>query len=1503
MFDKKPAFPVRLFDRGAPFVLDGGLEPAVSKSQRRRLFALLRMAHRVIGLVRRHLGVGLFGPSAALKVSDRARVVLPLVTRSIHFSSVISLFCASIIIRPEEVRAAKVDVSFPAGVLNTCISQASGTVYRVNHGNTNNATAGGIMPGSGPGTYGWVSGCATIGTGLGYTVLGSFANGGNFTGVTAIGLGARAGANFATAVGVESVATGEASSAYGTGSIASANNAISIGGGGAAKLGANLSTRATANGAIAIGVNDTSGAAATAVNAIALGPQSLAARDGAVAIGLAAAANGNVGDIALGSNSTTQLVVNTTGTNINGASYSFAGSNATSTVSIGSSTAPRTMTNLAAGRLAATSTDAINGSQLFSTNQAVEAVGNRVTKNEGDISSLQTGLATTNTNVTNLGNRVTTVDDRVTNLSQTIGSGAIGLVRQNGADAQLTVGAETGGTNVNMAGTSGNRTVSGVATGVVAATSTDAINGSQLFSTNQAVEAVGNRVTKNEGDISSLQTGLATTNTNVTNLGNRVTTVDDRVTNLSQTIGSGAIGLVRQNGADAQLTVGAETGGTNVNMAGTSGNRTVSGVATGVVAATSTDAINGSQLFSTNQAVEAVGNRVTKNEGDISSLQTGLATTNTNVTNLGNRVTTVDDRVTNLSQTIGSGAIGLVRQNGADAQLTVGAETGGTNVNMAGTSGNRTVSGVATGVVAATSTDAINGSQLFSTNQAVEAVGNRVTKNEGDISSLQTGLATTNTNVTNLGNRVTTVDDRVTNLSQTIGSGAIGLVRQNGADAQLTVGAETGGTNVNMAGTSGNRTVSGVATGVVAATSTDAINGSQLFSTNQAVEAVGNRVTKNEGDISSLQTGLATTNTNVTNLGNRVTTVDDRVTNLSQTIGSGAIGLVRQNGADAQLTVGAETGGTNVNMAGTSGNRTVSGVATGVVAATSTDAINGSQLFSTNQAVEAVGNRVTKNEGDISSLQTGLATTNTNVTNLGNRVTTVDDRVTNLSQTIGSGAIGLVRQNGADAQLTVGAETGGTNVNMAGTSGNRTVSGVATGVVAATSTDAINGSQLFSTNQAVEAVGNRVTKNEGDISSLQTGLATTNTNVTNLGNRVTTVDDRVTNLSQTIGSGAIGLVRQNGADAQLTVGAETGGTNVNMAGTSGNRTVSGVATGVVAATSTDAINGSQLFSTNQAVEAVGNRVTKNEGDISSLQTGLATTNTNVTNLGNRVTTVDDRVTNLSQTIGSGAIGLVRQNGADAQLTVGAETGGTNVNMAGTSGNRTVSGVATGVVAATSTDAINGSQLFSTNQAVEAVGSKIDQVVNATNNTIQYDIDQRGTRRNSVTLQGGDVNNPVVLSNVAVGSKDTDAVNLSQMRDSSKDTLSSANEYTDARSQQIVSQVQTHVKGYVENASTGILDEAKKHTNDRFNLLSGEISGVRREAHQAAAIGLAAASLRFDDRPGKLSAAIGGGMWRGAGAAAFGLGYTSPDQQMRFNVSATTGGGDWGVGVGMSFTLN
>lgn len=138
-------------------------------------------------------------------------------------------------------------------------------------------------------------------------------------------------------------------------------------------LGSNSKTGA--QGAIAVGTH----AEATAMDAIAIGNNTLA---------------DNANSVALGTNSVTDAVVNTTSATIGGKVYNFAGTNALSTVSVGSDSRSsangaadykRTITNVAAGRVSATSTDAVNGSQL---NATIEAIN----KNHQDIADTATGL-------------------------------------------------------------------------------------------------------------------------------------------------------------------------------------------------------------------------------------------------------------------------------------------------------------------------------------------------------------------------------------------------------------------------------------------------------------------------------------------------------------------------------------------------------------------------------------------------------------------------------------------------------------------------------------------------------------------------------------------------------------------------------------------------------------------------------------------------------------------------------------------------------------------------------------------------------------------------------------------------------------------------------------------------------------------------------------------------------------------------------------------------------
>lgn len=153
---------------------------------------------------------------------------------------------------------------------------------------------------------------------------------------------------------------------------------------------------------------------------------------------------------------------------------------------------------------------------------------------------------------------------------------------------------------------------------------------------------------------------------------------------------------------------------------------------------------------------------------------------------------------------------------------------------------------------------------------------------------------------------------------------------------------------------------------------------------------------------------------------------------------------------------------------------------------------------------------------------------------------------------------------------------------------------------------------------------------------------------------------------------------------------------------------------------------------------------------------------------------------------------------------------------------------------------------------------------------------------------------MLLRNVATGIRLTDAANTGQVAGAKAE----ANAYTDRS----VAAASTAGTAYTDAAVAGV----QRQTNafgSQLAILGQQLDTVRAEARRGAAIGLAAGALRFDDRPGKISLAAGGGAWRGETAASFGLGYTLPDGSGRVNATGVTAGRDFGFGAGASFTPN
>ena len=243
----------------------------------------------------------------------------------------------------------------------------------------------------------------------------------------------------------------------------------------------------------------------TTDNAYAVGNNSTASADGAMILGSTASVTGkngvalgnntkvaNENAVAIGNGSETAAAVATQSATINGEAHNFAGVNPTSTVSVGKAGAERTITNVAAGRISATSTDAINGSQLYAMTteidkgvvyagdvKAAAAPDNKFTQKLGTQTNIVGGVTDesklSDNNIGVVSNGTDTLNVKLAkDLNVESVTTGTTVINNNG----LTIGGKSfitpNGINAN------NTPITNVADGNVAPNSKDAVNGGQL---------------------------------------------------------------------------------------------------------------------------------------------------------------------------------------------------------------------------------------------------------------------------------------------------------------------------------------------------------------------------------------------------------------------------------------------------------------------------------------------------------------------------------------------------------------------------------------------------------------------------------------------------------------------------------------------------------------------------------------------------------------------------------------------------------------------------------------------------------------------------------------------------------------------------------------------------------------------------------------------------------------------------------------------------------------
>ncbi|MDI0764899.1 YadA-like family protein [Escherichia coli] len=954
----------------------------------------------------------------------------------------------------------------------------------------------------------------------------------------AIAMGAESkAAENATAVGTNAEANGLNSIALGSGSIADVDNTIALGN----------QSQAVAAGAIAIGQgNKADGANAIAlgngsitggVNAIALGQGSYAGLENGTAIGAQASAQGK-NSVALG-----------------------AGSVATDadTVSVGNTTAQRQIVNMAAGDISTTSTDAINGSQLY-------AISKSVADNLG-------GGATVN------------AQGVVTSPNYRLKSGIFGTVGDalTGLDNNTLQWDSLKKAYSAAHGTDTTSTITNVKDGAISDTSKDAVNGSQLKTTNDNVATNTANITTNTNSINTLTdsvddlkddallwNGTAFSAAHGTEATSKITNVKDGDLTAGSTDAVNGSQLKTTNDNVATNTTNITNltdsvgdlkddallwNGTAFSAAhGTDATSKITNVKDGDLTAGSTDAVNGSQLKTTNDAVAAN--------------TTNIATNTTNITNLTDAVDSLGDDSLLWNATAGA----FSAAHGTDATSKI------TNVKD--------------GDLTAGSTDAVNGSQLKTTNDAVAAN--------------TTNIATNTTNITNLTDAVDSLGDD--SLLWNATAGAFSAAHGTEATSKIT----------------------NVKDGDLTAGSTDAVNGSQLKTTNDAV--------------ATNTTNIATNTTNITNLTDAVDSLGDD--SLLWNATAGAFSAKHgTNGTDSKIT----------------------NLLAGTVSSDSTDAINGSQLYGLADSFTSYlgGGADISDAGVLTGPTYTIGGTDYN--NVGDALAAIN---TSFSTSLGDALLWDATAKVGDGAFSAGRGTDNTA---------SIITNVADGAISSTSSDAINGSQLYDTSKYIADTlgGNAEVNADGTITAPTYAIA--GGSYSNVGDALeaidTTLDDALLwDATANDGNGAFSAGR--GVDKTASV-------------------ITNVADGAISSTSSDAINGSQLYTTNKYIaDALGGDAEVNaDGSITAPSYTIA--NAEYNNVGDALDALDDNALLWDATANDGAGAYNASHDGKASI---------------------ITNVADGNIGEGSTDAINGSQLFNTNMLIQQNSEIINQLAGNTSET-------------------------------------------------------------------------------------------------------------------------------------------------------------------------------------------
>ncbi|MEB7194552.1 YadA-like family protein [Escherichia coli] len=1203
----------------------------------------------------------------------------------------------------------------------------------------------------------------------------------------ALGASSVASEENAIALGRSSVASGTDSLAFGRQSLASAANAIAIG----AETEAAENATAIGNNAKAKGTNSMAmgfGSLADKVNTIALGNGSQALADNAIAIGQGNKADG-VDAIALGNGSQSRglnTIALGTASNATGDKSLALGSNSSAnginsvalgadsiadldnTVSVGNSSLKRKIVNVKNGAIKSDSYDAINGSQLYAISDSVAkrlGGGAAVDVDDGTVTAPTYNLKNGSKN--NVGAALAVLDENTLQWDQTKG-------KYSAAHGSSSPTASV---------------ITDVADGTISASSKDAVNGSQLKATNDDVEANTANIATNTSNIATNTANIATNTTNILD---------------------------------------------------------------GTVTATSSDAINGSQLYdlSSNIATYFGGNASVNTDGVFTGPTYKIG--ETNYYNVGDALAAINS---SFSTSLGDALLW-------DA-------TAGKFSAKHGTNGDASViTDVADGEISDSSSDAVNGSQLHGVSSyVVDALGGGAEVNaDGTITAPTYTIA--NADYDNVGDALnaidTTLDDALLWDADAGENGAFSAA--HGKDKTASV-------------------ITNVANGAISAASSDAINGSQLYTTNKYIaDALGGDAEVNaDGTITAPTYTIA--NAEYNNVGDALDALDDNALLWDETANGGAGAYNASHDGKASI---------------------ITNVANGSISEDSTDAVNGSQLNATNMMIE-------QNTQIINQLAGNTDATYIQENGAGiNYVRTNDDGLAfndASAQGVGATAIGYNSVAKGDSSVAIGQGSYSdvdTGIALGSSSvssrviakGSRDTSITENGVVIGY--DTTDGELLGALSigddgkyrQIINVADGSEAHDAVTVRQLQNAIGAVATTPTKYFHANSTEEDSLAVGTDSLAMGAktivngdkgIGIGYGAYVDANalngIAIGSNAQVIHVNsIAIGNGSTTTRGAQTNYTAYNMDAPQNSVGEFSVGSADGqrqitnvAAGSADTDavNVGQLKVTDAQVSQNTQSITNLDNRVTNLDSRVTNIENGIGdivttgstkyfktntdgvdasaqgkdSVAIGSGSIAAADNSVALGTGSVATEENTisVGSSTNqRRITNVAAGK---NDTDAVNVAQLKSS----EAGGVRYDTKADG---SIDY---------SNITLGGGN-GGTTRISNVSAGVNNNDAVNYAQLKQS--------------------------------------VQETKQYTDQRMVEMDNKLSKTESKLSGGIASAMAMTGLPQAYTPGASMASIGGGTYNGESAVALGVSMVSANGRWVYKLQGSTNSqGEYSAALG------